>query len=43
MEQQLSLEQVREMSDAPTIILLFITLIFVAVYASCFEDNYKKN
>ena len=40
MEQPLSLEEVRAMSDAPTLILLFLTLLFIAVISSCFEDKY---
>ena len=39
MEQPLSLEEVRAMSDGPTLILLFLTLVFVAVMSSCFEDK----
>ena len=41
MNEQLSLEEVRAMSDAPTIIALFLTLVFVAVFSSFeqFDDD----
>ena len=39
MESQYTLEEVRNMSDGPTIFLLFITLIFVAIMSLIEEKN----
>ncbi len=40
MEYQPSIEELREMSDAPTIMLLIMTLVFVAFITSCIEEQY---
>lgn len=39
---QPTLEEVRAMSDAPTIMMLFLTLVFVAIFSSCtkMENDY---
>ena len=39
METQYSLEEIRSMSDGPTIFLLFITLAFIAIISLIEERN----